>query len=109
MAATNQSLLLQCLSKLDDDAWVEVLLPFLMANGSATVLTQTCTQLRDKVFRAVWGVALANLDLIPATSSAADWVAPLPKHFVNCKSMALPIRQEQDFSKFQHTLPAISR
>lgn len=109
MAATGKSLLLQCLSQLDDDAWVDVLMPHLLASGSVFAVAQTCTQLRDKVFRAIWDVTLSDLELIPDTSSVAEWVAPLPEHFPNCKLVNIRIAEEQDCLKVPHMLPALAR
>jgi hypothetical protein len=45
-----QSALLRCLSSLDVHAWGQVLLPKLIAQGSAQAVASTCSQLRDLTF-----------------------------------------------------------
>jgi hypothetical protein len=48
----NQAALLRCLSRLDVDTWAQVLLPKLIAQGSARDITLTCSELRDLCFGA---------------------------------------------------------
>lgn len=109
MTEPGASPLLTCLTKLNDDARAEVLLPKLIKQGSAKAVAATCTQLRDLCFRTVQTVKLADLHLIPDTYSAEDWVAPLPEHFCNCTSLVAVLADEQDTPKLPRMLPGIAR
>jgi hypothetical protein len=57
----NQATLLRCLSRLDVDTWAQVLLPKLIAQGSARAVALTCSQLRDLCFGAVQHIDLSSV------------------------------------------------
>lgn len=101
------SALLRCLSQLDEGAWAQVLLPKLIAQGSAQAVAATCSQLRDLCFGAVVSLNLSSLQDSSDTSNLEAWVQPIPSHFKHVTIVKLLFREALSYYTAAYLLPAL--
>ena len=92
-AVPPSSALLQCLSQLDVDAWASVLLPKLVADGSAGSLAATCSQLRALCQSCVQRLDLQQLASPDNPGHIYKWMQHLGERFTNCTCVDLPLRE----------------
>jgi hypothetical protein len=102
-----KSALLRCLSQLNDDAWAQVLLPKLIAQGSAQAVAGTCSQLRDLCFGGVRSLDLSSLQDSSDTSNLEAWLAPIPSHFRHVITVKLLFNKESTYHAAAYLLPAL--
>lgn len=101
------SALLRCLSQLHDDAWAQVLLPKLIAQGSAQAVAGICSQLRDLCFGGVHSLDLSSLQDSSDTSNLEAWVQPIPSHFKHVTTVELLFCEEPSYHTAAYLLPAL--
>jgi hypothetical protein len=101
------SALLRCLASLDVDAWAQVLLPKLVAQGSARAITGTCIQLRDFCFDTVHHIDLSSVQSSGDISQVEGWVKHIPQHFKNATSVQLSFEEELSYHIALYLLPAL--
>ena len=99
--------LLSCLSSLGVDTWAQVLLPKLIAHGSAQAVASTCSQLRDLCFGSVQHIDLSSVQESSDTSKMEYWVQPIPQHFKNITSVQLSFDEETSYHSMAYLLPAL--
>jgi hypothetical protein len=104
----NQAALLRCLSRLDVDTWAHVLLPKLVAQGSARDVALTCSQLRDLCFGAVQHINLSSVQ-DDEQGALEDWVLSIPQHFQSVTSVQLLLNDEGSYHTIPYLLPELAR
>jgi hypothetical protein len=104
----NQSALLRCLSSLDVDTWAQVLLPKLVAQGSAGAVALTCSQLRDLCFGAVQHINLSSVR-DSELSDVEYWTQSIHQHFNNVTTVRLLVIDDASYHTAPYLLPALAR
>ena len=110
-APSSRSALLDCLERLDEAAWAEVLLDKLLAAGTAGNLAATCTRLRQLVQSCVGKLNLSQLlnDRDGPPEVAAAQAAGLPGHFTAVRSVVLHFTSDNSYVVAQALIPALAR
>lgn len=108
-APQQHSALLHCLSQLNSDAWVQVLLPTLVEQGSAAEVALTCSQLRDLCFSSRQSIDLGDLYDSPSFGELGSWMQGLPLHFPNCTTVSFKLGSEGSYHTIPYLLPALAR
>lgn len=105
----SRSPLLHCLEQVNDDVW-EVLLPKLVAQGSAAAVAQTCSQLRRLCQHSVRSL---NMTTFPASSINTDVLmkhaAAVAEHFPNCSQLMLESGSRMSYWQLPVMLPLLGR
>jgi len=104
-----ESAFLQCLSKLNDDTFCQVLLPQLKADRSAGSLAATCSQLRSLCHNSIERLDMSPLINNHAPSAAEQWTQGLQEHFPHCSSVALCVQEKRSYHAVTYMLPALAR
>jgi hypothetical protein len=103
------SALLHCLSRLNSDVWVQVLLPKLVEQRSAEAVALTCSQLRDLCYSSIQSIDLRRLFQGVDHRHIESWMQGLPLHFPNCTAVSLELRSEASYHTVLFILPALAR
>jgi len=108
-APGSQSAFLQCLSKLNDDTFCQILLPKLKADASAGSLAATCSQLRRLCHNSIERLDMSPLINNHAPSAAEQWTQGLQEHFPHCSSVVLCVQEMRGYHGVNYVLPALAR
>jgi hypothetical protein len=90
ISVVSDSALLTCLEQLNDDVWTELLLPKLLADGSAPAAALTCSRLRQLCQRSRQQLKLTLLDNTD-TATVRRWTEQLPQGFPACTSVVMKL------------------
>jgi hypothetical protein len=102
--------LLQCLEKLNDDVWEQVLLPKLQEQGSPAAVALSCSQLRRLCQHSIDTLSFRNLT---SSSTSAQQLAcqatAAAAHFPNCRAVCICAHDETSYWQLPVVLPLLGR
>jgi hypothetical protein len=108
MSHTSDSPLLRCLAQLNDDVWEDILLPKLLADGSAPAAALTCSRLRQLCQRSRQQLKLTSLDSAD-TATVRRWTEQLPQRFPACSSVVMRLCEIESFPAAPVIVDVLSR
>jgi hypothetical protein len=88
MSEVSDSPLLRCLTQLNDEVWTEILLPKLLADGSAPAAALTCSRLRQLCQRSRQQLKLTSLGSADK-ATVRRWTEQLPQRFPACSFVVM--------------------